>query len=80
MVNPAFPDARITLRHLATHTSGITDRREVYQRTYHWGGDAPEPLAEFLKGYLALAGKDYAKDNFLPFKPGTHRDYSNIAT
>ena len=79
VVNPSFPDARITLRHLATHTSGITDRWEVYQRTYHWGGDAPEPLGEFLQGYLATDGKDYAKDNFLPFKPGTHRDYSNIA-
>ena len=77
--NPSFPDARITLRHLATHTSGITDRWEVYQRTYHWGGDAPEPLGEFLQGYLATDGKDYAKDNFLPFKPGTHREYSNIA-
>lgn len=79
VVNPAFPDARITLRHLATHTSGITDRWEVYQRSYHWGGDAPEPLGEFLQGYLATGGKDYAKDNFLPFKPGTHREYSNIA-
>ena len=79
VVNPSFPDARITLRHLATHTSGITDRWEVYQRTYHWGGDAPEPLGEFLQGYLATDGKDYAKDNFLPFKPGTHREYSNIA-
>ena len=77
--NPSFPDARITLRHLATHTSGITDRWEVYQRTYHWGGDAPEPLGEFLQGYLATGGKDYTKDNFLPFKPGTHREYSNIA-
>lgn len=79
VVNPAFPDARITLRHLATHTSGITDRWEVYQRSYYWGGDAPEPLGEFLQGYLATGGKDYAKDNFLPFKPGTHREYSNIA-
>lgn len=80
VINPSFPDARITLRHLATHTSGITDRWEVYQRTYHWGGDAPEPLGEFLQGYLGVGGKDYAKDNFLPFKPGTHRDYSNIAS
>jgi CubicO group peptidase (beta-lactamase class C family) len=80
VVNPAFPDARITLRHLATHTSGITDRWEVYQRSYHWGGDATEPLGEFLQGYLAVGGKDYTKDNFLPFKPGTHRDYSNIAS
>jgi CubicO group peptidase (beta-lactamase class C family) len=30
-VNPHHPDAPITLRHLATHTSGITDRWEVYR-------------------------------------------------
>lgn len=79
VVNPAFPEARITLRHLATHTSGITDRWEVYQRGYHWGGDAPQPLGEFLQGYLVAGGKDYTKDNFLPHRPGTHREYSNIA-
>ena len=26
VVNPSFPDTAITLRQLATHTSGITDR------------------------------------------------------
>ncbi|HEY5849728.1 MAG TPA: serine hydrolase domain-containing protein [Lysobacter sp.] len=77
--NPSFPQAPITLRQLATHTSGITDRWAVYQRLYHWGGDAPEGLCDFLEGYLVPGGKDYAKENFLPFKPGTHRDYSNIA-
>jgi len=79
VVNPAFPEDRITLRQLATHTSGISDRWEVYQDVYHWGGDATQPLGEFLQGYLAVGGKNYAKDNFLPFKPGTHREYSNIA-
>ena len=79
VVNRAFPEDRITLRQLATHTSGISDRWEVYQDVYHWGGDATQPLGEFLQGYLAVGGKNYAKDNFLPFKPGTHREYSNIA-
>ena len=78
VANPAFPDAAITLRQLATHTSGITDRWEVYQNTYHWGGDAPQALGGFLQDYLAVGGKDYSRDNFLPFRPGTHREYSNI--
>lgn len=79
VVHPSFPDTTITLRQLATHTSGITDRWAVYQDAYHWGGDAPESLGDFLRGYFVAGGKDYAKDNFVPFKPGTHREYSNIA-
>lgn len=79
VVNPYFPDARITLRQLATHTSGITDRWSVFENTYHYGGDSPEPLGEFLKNYFASDGKNYAKDNFLKVKPGTYREYSNIA-
>lgn len=79
VVNPYYPNEKITLRHLATHTSGITDRWSIYESTYHYGGDSPEPLGEFLKGYFASDGKYYSKDNFLNVKPGTHREYSNIA-
>ncbi len=78
VIDPYFPNDRITLRQLATHTSGITDRPSVYEETYRYGGDVPEPLGDFLKGYFVPGGKDYAKDNFLNVKPGTHREYSNI--
>ena len=78
VVNPHHPDAKITLRHLATHTSGITDRWAVYKETYHYGGDAPEPLGTFLKSYFVPGGVHYAKENFLDAAPGTNRDYSNI--
>lgn len=78
VVHPSFPDARITLRQLATHTSGISDRWEVYETTYHYGGDAPEPLGEFLKAYFVPGGKYYSKENFVDAAPGTKREYSNI--
>ena len=77
VVNPHRPNEKITLRHLATHTSGITDRPSVYRDTYHFG-DKPEPLGRFLEGYFVPGGKNYSRDNFLDKKPGTHRDYSNI--
>jgi CubicO group peptidase (beta-lactamase class C family) len=76
--NPAFPDAPITLRQLATHTSGISDRWEVYERAYLYDGAAPEPLEAFLRGYFVSGGADYSKDNFVAAAPGTHREYSNI--
>jgi CubicO group peptidase (beta-lactamase class C family) len=79
VANPYFPNEPITLRQLAIHTSGITDRWSIYERAYHYGGDSQEPLGEFLKGYFAPDGKYYSKDNFLNGKPGTHREYSNIA-
>lgn len=77
VINPHLPDEKITLRHLATHTSGLTDRWPVYRNTYHFG-DTPEPLGQFLKQYFVPGGKHYSKDNFLNKKPGSHRDYSNI--
>lgn len=78
VINPNFPDEKITLRHLATHTSGLTDRQAVYDSTYYYGGRKPEQLGEFLKNYFVQGGKHYSKDNFLNAKPGTNRDYSNI--
>jgi CubicO group peptidase (beta-lactamase class C family) len=76
--NPKHPQARITLRQLATHTSGITDRTTVYRASYRYGDAAPEPLGAFLENYFVPGGAHYAAENFLDAKPGTHREYSNI--
>lgn len=79
VINPNFPNEKITLRHLATHTSGLADRYPFYNdSTYFYGGNKPEPLGEFLKNYFLPGGKHYSKDNFLKSKPGAYRDYSNI--
>jgi CubicO group peptidase (beta-lactamase class C family) len=78
VINPHHPSEPITLRQLATHTSGITDRPSIYESAYHFGGDSPEALGEFLQSYFARNGKYYSNDNFLKTKPGVHREYSNI--
>jgi CubicO group peptidase (beta-lactamase class C family) len=80
VVNPHHPKEKITLRHLAMHTSSITDRWEVYSGAYHYGGDSPVPLGRFLEQYFAHDGKNYSRDNFLDAKPGARREYSNIGT
>jgi len=64
VINPHQPNEKITLRQVATHTSGITDRSSVYRDVYHYGG-TPEPLGEFLKSYFVPGGRSYSKDNFL---------------
>lgn len=76
--NPRFPEAPITLRMLATHTSSITDRWEVYRNVYRFGGGAMEPLSQFLAGYFAPGGALYAEGNFLTSAPGSEREYSNM--
>ncbi len=78
LINPHHPNEKITLRHLATHTSGITDRPEVYLSAYHYGGDSPEPLAHFVEQYFSRDGKTYSRENFLDVSPGASREYSNI--
>lgn len=78
IVNPYFPNEKITLRHLATHTSSIVDRDPIYADSYVYGGDSPEALGAFLKNYFDPNGKYYAKENFLDKKPGAHRSYCNI--
>jgi CubicO group peptidase (beta-lactamase class C family) len=78
VVNPNFPDDTITLRQLATHTSGIADRPSAYASGYHYGGDAPQPLAQFLRAYFVPGEPLYAQANFLAARPGRVREYSNI--
>jgi CubicO group peptidase (beta-lactamase class C family) len=78
VVNPHQPTAPITLRHLATHTSGITDRWEVYRNSYRYGGDTPVPLGEFLADYFTVDGANHSAENFLDARPGALREYSNI--
>lgn len=80
VINPYFPNEKITLRNLATHTSSLADRDPFYSdHTYHYGGDSPEQLGDFLKNYFEPTGKYYSMENFLNKKPGSYRDYSNIA-
>jgi CubicO group peptidase (beta-lactamase class C family) len=78
VVNPNHPNAPITLRHLATHTSSIADRWEVYRDTYHYGGDSPDRLDRFLADYFAPNGRHYSRQNFLDAAVGARREYSNI--
>lgn len=79
VVNPHYPDEKITLRHLATHTSSLADRSATYDKTYTYGGDSPVPLGTFLKAYYVRGREHYSRKNFLKMRPGTYREYSNIA-
>jgi CubicO group peptidase (beta-lactamase class C family) len=78
VVNPYYPNEKITLRNIATHTSSLADRDPVYADTYKYAGEPDEELGSFLKNYFDPNGKYYSKDNFINKKPGTFYQYSNI--
>src|SRR5687767_4537193 len=72
--NPRFPDTPITLRMIATHTSSIADRWEIYRATYNFGGDPPEALTDFITSYFARDGRRYSAANYTTAAPGTQRE------
>jgi CubicO group peptidase (beta-lactamase class C family) len=78
VVNPHHPDATITLRQLATHTSSITDRRDFYASLYRPVHERQASLHDLLYSYLAADGEEYRVENFLDVAPGASRDYSNL--
>ena len=77
--NPRVQNHRpITLRHLATHTSGIRDREKAYREAYTKGNFPTESLRDYLRSYFIPGGKRYATDNFGSDAPGDAYAYSNI--
>lgn len=102
VVHPRFPNADITVQHLATHTSGIRDARIYGFGTYILEDDWAEikdelrgmaklqariirknkmqALSDFLKDYFTTDGQFYKRKNFTKTEPGTHYEYSNIAS
>jgi CubicO group peptidase (beta-lactamase class C family) len=46
VVNPYWPDENIKVKYLTTHTSGILDDQEIYNRSYRFEG--PKVQNEFL--------------------------------
>lgn len=80
-VNPHYNKGEIiTLRHLATHTSGILDNEKAYESSYTYGLTPRLKLGDYLREYLAKGGNMYAKNNFSKDKPGTRYEYSNFAS
>jgi CubicO group peptidase (beta-lactamase class C family) len=78
VVNPHRPGNVITIRHLATHTSGIIDYEPVYIKTYQAREKPDMPLSVFLEKYLKTDGEWYSKNNFDDANTGEKFNYSNI--
>ena len=77
IVNPRA-SGTITLRHLATHTSGLVDFTPTLGASYG-PGDSAISLGDFLKSYYVAGGSRYdATNNFAATTPGQKFEYTNI--
>ncbi len=80
--NPKYPEEKITIEHLLTHTSSLADG-SIYGRAYACG-DPKETLKEWHSAYFT-PGKAYynPEENFHEWKPGTSMplsdSYCNVA-
>lgn len=77
ITNPHVDNQIITLRHLATHTSGINDYYD--ESTYAINKDSDTRLLEHVKDLLTPSGKLYNNASLYSVnKAGSHREYSNL--
>lgn len=76
--NPSTEGERITLRNIASHTSGIADFYDESDLTS--GADSPIHLTEYLRELITPTGARYEKGaHYLKVMPGAAREYSNLA-
>jgi len=76
--NPHTQNEKITLRHLASHSSGIADYYDI--NSYAENKDTDISLQQHISSLLLPEGSHYQQgEHFLTQMPGEQRQYSNLA-
>jgi CubicO group peptidase (beta-lactamase class C family) len=78
--NPNFPNDKITLRMLLTHTASISDDPVELLDLSCYGTDCTMSLEQYLREVLLSTGKYFSPEIFLNKKPGTTNEYSNVGS
>lgn len=78
VINPYFPEAKITLQQLATHTSSLDYNEAVVESLYINEADKEASLTGFMIAYFADA--KYGAVAFTEHLPGSNFNYSNIGS
>lgn len=81
IINPHSKNGNyITLRNLATHTSGIIDSDKYWDNVYSSGTSASMTLKQFIKAYFISDGAFYEESNFSEYGSNVSYEYSNAAS
>ncbi len=78
--NPSFPDDKITLRMLLSHTSSISDKFQESLVLDCYGTDCSMTLDQYFKAVFLSTGEYFSSDNFSKKEPGSAEDYSNLGS
>lgn len=81
--NPKYPDEKITVRMLMTHTSGLAwplSDDNIPNYYYLFTRDEIPLIKDWLPEYILPDGKYYRSNVWKDYKPGEKELYSNIAT
>lgn len=79
VVNPAHPEAAITVRHLLMHLSSISDETYYKVDFRTRGRDSSQELGTFLRSYLVSGGEHFTETgSFSSTAPGGGYDYCNV--
>ncbi|CAF1574449.1 unnamed protein product, partial [Didymodactylos carnosus] len=74
----ASVENKITMRHLLTHTSGVSPKTDSRFYLPYDNYTINTTLREFCFDYLLPSGKLYSSENWLNVSVGMHYNYSNI--
>ncbi|MFT5354450.1 MAG: CubicO group peptidase (beta-lactamase class C family) [Polyangiales bacterium] len=77
LIHPLHPNEAMSIRSLATHTSGLRDTLSLFLNGFT-EGDPDEELGVFTASYATEDGDLYAPENFSVEAPGTTYAYSNF--
>lgn len=77
LTHPLHPNQTMSVRSLATHTSGIRDSLSLFVRGFV-EGDPEDELGVFTRSYVEEGGGFYAPENFSEEAPGTSYAYANV--
>jgi len=75
VLNPRFPDEKITFRMLMAHTSSISDDDYDTFNLYCFGFDCPTPLGEHLGNFFSPNGAHFSDKSFYTYPPGAKAAY-----
>lgn len=78
VINPNYPNEKITVRMLLNHSSSISDNHANQFDFYCWGVDCDLPLSLYLSNFLDKSGSLYSEQTFYTYAPGKEGNYTNL--